>query len=155
MKPNTRDEMVWQIGNHGFILRLSPRIPDHLADVAPAALAQLTDSRRPDFWAIHPGGRAIVDGLQQIFELEDSAVAASRRILHDYGNMSSATILFVLVEQAQTLAQNSRTVTGVAMAFGPGLTVEMAQLSYVPNCAAKSNGAAVHNETLIPTGAVV
>ena len=81
MKPNTHDEMVWKIGDHGFILRLSPRIPDHLADVAPAALAQVTDSHRPDFWAIHPGGRAIVDGLQQIFALDDSAVAASRRVL--------------------------------------------------------------------------
>ena len=42
MKPNTRDEMVWQIGDHGFTLRLSPHIPDHLTGVVPAALAQLT-----------------------------------------------------------------------------------------------------------------
>ena len=152
MKPNTRDEMVWKIGNHGFTLRLSPHIPDHLTDVVPAALAQLTGAQTPDFWAIHPGGRAIVDGLQQILALDDSAVAASRRVLRDYGNMSSATILFVLAAHAESLAQNGRPATGVAMAFGPGLTVEMAHLSYVPPHAI--DAAAVHHDALMPAGAL-
>ena len=60
--------------------------------------------------------------------------------------MSSATILFVLAEHAQALAENGRDVTGVAMAFGPGLTVEMAQLSYVPDCAAALDMAAIHDD---------
>jgi predicted naringenin-chalcone synthase len=154
MKPNTRDEMVWKIGNHGFTLRLSPQIPDHLTDVVPAALAQLIGAQTPDFWAIHPGGRAIVDGLQQILALDDGAVAASRRVLCDYGNMSSATILFVLAAQAQSLAKSGRPATGVAMAFGPGLTVEMAQLSYVPPHVHVPDAAAVHRDVLMPAGAV-
>ncbi len=153
MKPNTRDEMVWKIGDHGFTLRLSPHIPEHLADVVPAALTQLIGSRTPDFWAIHPGGRAIVDGLQQILALDDSAVAISRRILCDYGNMSSATILFVLAAHARSLAHRDRPVTGVAMAFGPGLTVEMALLSYVPLRA--HTDFAVHNDAIMAAGAVV
>ncbi|HQY93376.1 hypothetical protein [Caldilinea sp.] len=155
MKPNTRDEMVWKIGNHGFTLRLSPHIPDHLTDVVPAALAQLTGAQTPDFWAIHPGGRAIVDGLQQILALDDSAVAASRRVLRDYGNMSSATILFVLAAHAEALAKSGQPATGVAMAFGPGLTVEMAQLSYAPPHMGAPDAVAVHHDAFMPTGAMV
>jgi predicted naringenin-chalcone synthase len=132
MKPDTRDEMVWHIADHGFILNLSPRIPDHLVDVAPGSLAAVTQGQVPQFWAIHPGGRSIVDGLQEIFELSDEQVASSRAVLRDRGNMSSATILFVLAEEAQALARRDQPVMGIAMAFGPGLTIEMAQLTYVP-----------------------
>lgn len=160
MKPDTQSEMVWQIGDHGFTLRLSPRVPDHLADVAPAALGTLFPRQRPDFWAIHPGGRAIVDRLAEIFRLDDGQVSASRAVLRDYGNLSSATILFVLqelfsnarpvgVEDAvahrkphgdvlprsngtHPSAPNAQKRSGVAMAFGPGLVIEMARLTYVP-----------------------
>ncbi len=152
MKPDTSDEMVWRIGDHGFTLRLSPHIPDHLADVVPTALSRLTGSRTPDFWAIHPGGRAIVDGLQQILALDDSLVAISRRILCDFGNMSSATILFVLAAHARSLAHKGRPATGVAMAFGPGLTVEMALLSYVPSNTHIADENAAHNVALIASG---
>ena len=99
MKPATEDEMVWEIGNHGFTLRLSPKIPDHLADVAPAELAKVMQEEWPQFWSIHPGGRAIVDKLQAIFELPDDLLVPTRSVLADYGNLSSATILFVLAEQ--------------------------------------------------------
>jgi predicted naringenin-chalcone synthase len=131
--------MAWQIRDHGFVLRLSPQIPNHLAVAAPVALQSLFGSTPPQFWAIHPGGRAIVDRLAEIFELTPEALAASRRVLRQYGNMSSATILFVLETLRQTLAhtmaRNGREhppVAGVAMAFGPGLVVEMSRLTYVP-----------------------
>jgi predicted naringenin-chalcone synthase len=146
MKPDTQHEMVWQIGDHGFTLRLSPRIPDHLTDVAPAALLAVMAARAPSFWAIHPGGRAIVDGLQELFGLADEAVAASREVLRDFGNLSSATILFVLNRLADKLADGDATLTGVAMAFGPGLTVEMARLTYVP--AAFAGDAAADGRTV-------
>jgi predicted naringenin-chalcone synthase len=135
LKPETESEMVWQIGNYGFILRLSPRIPEHLAEAAPVALKNLLGSAaRPGFWAIHPGGKAILDGLADIFSLGPE-LAASRSVLHAFGNLSSATILFVLDELRQRLQQEGsagKKVEGVAMAFGPGLTIEMARLSYVP-----------------------
>jgi predicted naringenin-chalcone synthase len=96
----------------------------------------LFGDERPDFWAIHPGGRAIVDRLAQIFALGDADVAASREILRQYGNLSSATILFVLEELGRTLQQQNavagQPATGVAMAFGPGLVIEMARLTYTP-----------------------
>ena len=137
--------MVWQIGNYGFTLRLSPQIPEHLAEAAPTILTKFMPDTRPDFWAIHPGGSAIIDRLAKSFKLDESQVAASRAVLRDYGNLSSATILFVLAElqrsfvnQSQNAALASATIserkplTGVAMAFGPGLVIEMAQLDYVP-----------------------
>lgn len=134
-KPDTQDEMVWTIGNHGFTLQLSPRIPQHLAEIAPTALQALFADDRPAFWAIHPGGPAIVDRLAQIFDLTAGQVAESRAILRRYGNLSSATILFILAELQQTLRQAptpSQSVAGVAMAFGPGLVIEMARLTYAP-----------------------
>jgi predicted naringenin-chalcone synthase len=139
IQPNSEEEMAWQIRDHGFVLRLSPQIPNHLAAAAPVALKSLFGSTPPQFWAIHPGGRAIVDRLAEIFELTPEALAASRRVLRQYGNMSSATILFVLETLRQTLAhtmaRNGREhppAAGVAMAFGPGLVVEMSRLTYVP-----------------------
>lgn len=150
MKPQTQEEMVWQIGNHGFTLRLSPKVPDHLGDVAPEAVAALMGKDLPRFWAIHPGGRAIVDKLQEIFDLEDKAVAPSRIVLAEYGNLSSATILLVLAEQQRRLlADAAEHETGVAMAFGPGLTIEMARLTFVGGAgAAADDGAVLHGALL-------
>lgn len=141
MKPNTEDEMVWRIGNHGFELRLSSRIPEHLADVAHHSVAQLFHEVRPEFWAIHPGGRAIVDRLVDAFDLTSEEAAESYEVLRRYGNMSSGTILFVLamlweqlsVWEKPSEAENGsgNPVDGIAMAFGPGLVIEMARLAYV------------------------
>lgn len=130
VKPDTSGQMVWQIGDHGFELKLSPQIPAHLAQVTPSLVSQLFPNQRPGFWAIHPGGPAIVSELAAILGLTDQEVSISRQILSDYGNLSSATILFVLDRMRQTIGQES---SGIAMAFGPGLVVEMARLHYRPN----------------------
>lgn len=131
-KANTEDEMVWEIGDHGFTLRLSPKIPDHLGDVAPTQVDAVMAGERPVFWSIHPGGRAIVDKLQEIFSIPDESMASTRAILANYGNLSSATILFVLAEQRRRLvAACTPDSTGVAMAFGPGLTIELACLTFI------------------------
>jgi predicted naringenin-chalcone synthase len=137
--PDTEEEMAWNIRDHGFALRLSPRVPNYLALAAPAAIQAVFGQQQPGFWAIHPGGRAIVDRLAEIFELPADALAATREVLRCYGNMSSATILFVLSalrrQLADVFARNGRQAAplpGVAMAFGPGLVVEMSKLSYVP-----------------------
>jgi alkylresorcinol/alkylpyrone synthase len=100
-------------------------------------------SKQPRFWAVHPGGRAIVDKLEEIFQLPTEALVSTREVLRQYGNMSSATILFVLEHLQQQLRTTSsahgRTnghvrgpLSGVAMAFGPGLVVETSRLTYVP-----------------------
>jgi predicted naringenin-chalcone synthase len=151
--PDTEEEMAWNIRDHGFALRLSPRVPNHLALAAPAALDVVFGSRRPAFWAVHPGGRAIVDRLAEIFDLSPEALGATREVLRRYGNMSSATILFVLSALRQRLCETltdgdcpaADDLTGVAMAFGPGLVVEMSKLTYVPPpAAAQSQAAHIH-----------
>lgn len=139
--PDTQEEMAWNIRDHGFALRLSPRVPEHLGVAAPAALHTVFGSQRPHFWAIHPGGRAIVDKLAEMFALPDAALVSTREVLRQHGNMSSATILFVLEHLRRRLAEqagpsaspaSSAPFTGVAMAFGPGLVVEMSRLTYAP-----------------------
>jgi predicted naringenin-chalcone synthase len=149
--PDTTEEMAWSIGNHGFILHLSPDIPRHLGEVAPRALATLLDGRpTPRFWAIHPGGPAIVDRLAELFLLAPEHVAASLAVLRQYGNMSSPTILFVLDElRGQLRRAGGDTVPGVAMAFGPGLVVEMAHVTYMPPLARLPSRAAAEQRLQI------
>jgi len=132
--PNTSDKMRWTIGNTGFRLFLSPEIPRLIARVIPEALRSFWgDDDLPDLWAIHPGGRGIIDALSSAFRLENSQTEASRSVLRRYGNMSSATILFVLAEIRERLRQkNEGTKDGIAVAFGPGMTAEMIRFAFHP-----------------------
>jgi predicted naringenin-chalcone synthase len=145
VKPETGEEMVWQIGDYGFELKLSPRIPKHLSEVAPQILSELFPEQPPAFFAIHPGGPAILDELAKFLELDEAAMQPSRAVLADYGNISSATILFVLDALRQTLNHPQ---SGVAMAFGPGLTIEMVRLSYQPEVE-YTNGSAPYSAAQI------
>ncbi len=121
-------DMAWDIGDHGFNLVLSK----YVARIIGSGIKRLIDEvfenselEPSDIakWAVHPGGRAILDKVEESLELEADQLQASREVLAQYGNMSSATVLFVLAEmlrQEDTLAGD----TVCAMAFGPGLTVE-------------------------------
>jgi predicted naringenin-chalcone synthase len=128
-------DMAWEIGNHGFNLVLSSYVPDVIeANVtrivngllAPRGLSP-TDVR---FWAIHPGGKSILDKVEKSLALEAWQIAPSREVLRDYGNMSSATVLFVL-QRLLTLPE-AEPCTIATMAFGPGLTIECGLLQLVP-----------------------
>ncbi len=159
IKPETKSQMVWQIGNYGFVLRLSPQIPDHLADAAPTALHALFGNHsHPHFWAIHPGGRAIVDSLNAIFQLAPEQTMATRSVLRRFGNLSSATAFFVLAELQQRLRQRTgvtEKLEGVAMAFGPGLVIEMARLVYIsPATLARQDGAHGHQAEALGHGKI-
>ena len=70
---------------------------------------------------MHPGGRSILDSVQDALELDNGLLAHSREILRTYGNMSSATVMFVL---ARMLAASQPDQRGCAVAFGPGLSAE-------------------------------
>jgi predicted naringenin-chalcone synthase len=74
-----------------------------------------------DLWAVHPGGRTIVDAVGHAFAIAPAALSASRGVLRDFGNMSSASITFVL---KRLLDAGRRNATGCGMAFGPGLIAE-------------------------------
>jgi predicted naringenin-chalcone synthase len=125
--PSTADHMTWDITDLGFRMGLSPRVPDvlarHVGDVVDELLTE-AGLRVEDVagWAVHPGGPRIIDVVRDQLGLAESAVAASRRVLAEHGNCSSATVLLVLDELAD--------VDGpvVAMAFGPGLTLYAALL---------------------------
>jgi predicted naringenin-chalcone synthase len=133
--PDSLGDMVWRIGDSGFILGISPDIPRAIGEAAPGMLRELLgDPSQLGFWAVHPGGRAIVDRVGQVFGLAGADLAATRTVLRDYVNISSATILFVLEELRRRLraAGPAEPVPGVAMGFGPGLVTEMAHLVYQP-----------------------
>ena len=126
LAPEGASDMAWTIGDHGFEMVLSSYVPSIVGDKASAALGPLlagggTDPSELRRWAVHPGGRAILDKLASGMELAPEALASSRRVLQRYGNMSSATILFVLADLLREPAAAGEPI--VAMAFGPGLTV--------------------------------
>ena len=133
--PTGERDMAWDIGNHGFNLVLSSYVPDVIATNVRSLIEEtLTQEGLSlasiDSWAVHPGGRAILDRVQDSLALGPNALQASRKVLRDYGNMSSATVLFVLKELLAS-GPPRRDMT-CALAFGPGLTVETAVLERLP-----------------------
>lgn len=138
LTPVGEDSMAWNIGDHGFEMILGNYVPHIIDDHIVGALRPLL-ARDPELqplpyaaiphWAIHPGGRSILDKVQSRLDLTDAQLVPARETLRNYGNMSSATVLFVL---KHILAQPPATDTAqqeageriCSMAFGPGLTVE-------------------------------
>ena len=119
------DELItWTIGDQGFLMNLSGEVPGRLAHALadPETRERILDESEPenlDAWAVHPGGKSILDAVERSLDLPSDALADSREVLRAFGNMSSATILFVL---ARMMAR--RPANGVALAFGPGLAME-------------------------------
>lgn len=122
--PNTRELMTWQIRGSGFEMGLSGQVPLVLHDALEASQREILGERpvsAVDLWAVHPGGRTVLDAVQRAFELAPSALAASREVLRRYGNMSSGTVMFVLDELMRSATSGA---LGCAMSFGPGLIAE-------------------------------
>jgi alpha-pyrone synthase len=120
MVPDTRGLITWKIRSLGFDMLLSGQVPAFVA----RALHEgelMAERDRIDLWAVHPGGRSVLDAVQKGLELPVSALAASREVLSCFGNMSSATVMFVLQRIMQQARPGQR---GCAMSFGPGLTAE-------------------------------
>lgn len=118
-------DMAWTIGDDGFEMVLTGEVPRIIGREIRGAVDGFLAGAVPDAWAVHPGGRSILDRVQAGLELEPDALRASRAVLRDYGNMSSATVMFILRELLHDDAVASgATIAGLA--FGPGLTVESA-----------------------------
>lgn len=129
------DDMAWSIGDTGFNMILSNYIPDLLKDGMDDFLIDIMKQfnitqKEIELWAVHPGGKAILDKLESSTSIPKGTADSSRKILSKYGNMSSATILFVLKELLGQKSGNSEKKT-LAMSFGPGLTLESALLSKI------------------------
>ncbi len=121
---DSADLITWTITDTGFVMELSGEVPHRITAALgnPATAARIA-GKQPlaaiDAWAVHPGGRSILDAVEHGLGLPPSALADSRAVLHDCGNVSSATVLFVL---ERIMAQ--RPANGIALAFGPGLAME-------------------------------
>ncbi len=122
--PNSADQITWNIGGRGFDMVLMGRVPSTICQGLPFFLDRILGGHKPEdirHWAIHPGGRTILDAVQKGVGLPDDKLRQSRDVLRRFGNMSSATVMFVLKEMLLPGALAGR---GCAMAFGPGLTTE-------------------------------
>jgi alkylresorcinol/alkylpyrone synthase len=131
---STSDHMTWDITDLGFKMGLSPRVPDVLALHVRRVIDELLAThgvRREDVagWAVHPGGPRILDVVQDRLDLDSQLLDASRGVLRDFGNCSSATVLLVLDRILGGGIGPGEHV--VAMAFGPGLTLYAALLCVV------------------------
>jgi alpha-pyrone synthase len=118
--PGTRGLITWKISALGFDMLLSGQVPAELGRVLHEGelMAERDDI---DLWAVHPGGRSVLDAVEKGLGLPRDALAASREVLSRFGNMSSATVMFVLQRIMQQARPGQR---GCAMSFGPGLTAE-------------------------------
>jgi predicted naringenin-chalcone synthase len=135
LTPVGEESMAWNIGDEGFEMVLGTYVPHIIDEHIVGALAPLLAHegwdqpyRQLEHWAIHPGGRSILDKVEAKLELTGKQLVPARETLRDYGNMSSATVLFVLKHILDQPFGGGRERV-CAMAFGPGLTVETGLLT--------------------------
>jgi predicted naringenin-chalcone synthase len=120
--PDTRELIRWNIRQQGFDMVLSGGVPGAIRTGLAASRDEiLGGAGEIALWAVHPGGRTVLDAVEQAFALQPAALAASRGVLNDFGNMSSGSVMFVLDRLMQDAPPGA---SGCAMSFGPGLVAE-------------------------------
>ncbi|MGA2726257.1 MAG: type III polyketide synthase [Terracidiphilus sp.] len=122
--PETHHLITWRIRELGFDMQLSGKVPGELCRALKEVGNTITRGKDPlsiDLWAVHPGGKTILDSVEKGLGLPTEALATSREVLARFGNMSSATVMFVL-QRIMQLAEPGQ--QGCAMSFGPGVTAE-------------------------------
>jgi predicted naringenin-chalcone synthase len=125
--PDSADLITWHIGDQGFDMRLSGKVPGRIAGVLrderargdAAGLLRGEGTQAIEHWAVHAGGRTVLDAVEIGLSLPEGALAQSRAVLNAFGNMSSATVMFVLRRMFEAASG-----PGMAMAFGPGMVAE-------------------------------
>jgi predicted naringenin-chalcone synthase len=122
--PETRDLITWKIRGVGFDMLLSGQVPTEIGKALAACGSEVLGGRAKEeisLWGVHPGGKSVLDAVERGLGLDADALRSSREVLHCFGNMSSATVMFVL-ERLMRIASAGE--QGCAMSFGPGLTAE-------------------------------
>lgn len=125
-----QEDMAWQLSSNGFLMTLSNHVPklikEEIKNLLESSLAKLNLSiDKITDWAIHPGGKNILEAVEQSLDLKHEDLAKSYDVLKNYGNMSSPTILFVLKEIMQSNASDNPQKGSIfTVAFGPGITME-------------------------------
>ena len=128
--PSTLNDMTWALSEFGFRMTLSSEVPSKVAASLPGFLARLfagtgesyEKARERAIFAVHPGGPKIIDSIQQVLHLGEEQIQASRAVLFEHGNMSSATLPHIWAEVSGSGSVESNTPV-VSLAFGPGLTI--------------------------------
>lgn len=125
--PEFADELQVHVGDRGMRIRLAPTLPDLAAAVVAGPADRLLTRRglaRADvrWWALHPGGRRIIDRVAEELALPADSIGASRAVMREYGNTAAPAVMGVLerLQGSHPLAPGEH---GVALAFGPGMTV--------------------------------
>ncbi len=122
--PETRGLITWRIRGVGFDMLLSGKVPGEIGKALAVSGSEVLGKLRPEeiaLWGVHPGGKSVLDAVERGLALGPDALTASRQTLECFGNMSSATVMFVLEKLMQTAKPGQ---LGCAMSFGPGLTAE-------------------------------
>ncbi|MBB4659882.1 type III polyketide synthase [Parvularcula dongshanensis] len=129
--PDERSLITWHVGDQGFDMVLSGEVPSALKRSLPEAARAIVPEGHEEIglWAVHPGGRSILDVVEASLALPSDALLPSREVLRRFGNMSSPTVLFVL--EAMLRAGAAPGTPGLALAFGPGLTAEAMRFTAV------------------------
>jgi len=128
-----KDLMSWNITPLNFEMVLDAKIPDfigdHVDEILSGAGKRLNiTSETIDKWAIHPGGKKILDTIKNKLQLNNAELKYSYKVLDEYGNMSSPTILFVLNE---IMTADNKTGDKIfSIGFGPGLSIETSLFTY-------------------------
>lgn len=131
LRPDGHNDMAWSIGDFGFEMRLSACVPDIIESGISRLVQQLKDRtgvKKFDLFAIHPGGKKILQVIEAQLGIAREDNFAAHEVLAEYGNMSSPTILFVLNKLKSRLEAGDVGKNILALAFGPGLTMESAHL---------------------------
>ncbi len=131
-----KKDMSWELSSSGFLMTLSGYIPDLIEEdfnsLTENALQHASVTKEDiSHWCVHPGGRKILSSIQKSIDIPTEALQHSYNVLKDHGNMSSPTILFVLKEIMNELANaENKKAKILGAAFGPGLTLETFILSH-------------------------
>jgi predicted naringenin-chalcone synthase len=131
--PETEDDISMEINKGGMEYHISNKVPRLVGCNVERCLIDafgalgVSAEWNDLFWAIHPGGRAILDQIEGVLGLDDGRLAASQHVLREFGNMSGTTVIFVLDElrrRRPAKQDGAASEWGVMMAFGPGITIE-------------------------------
>lgn len=126
INPKGKRDMAWELSSTGFLMTLSGYVPELIEEdftaIVERALAKANNTAADvSHWCIHPGGKKILEAIHKSLSFTNGELACSYEVLNEVGNLSSATILFVLKKMLQ---QKSTIKKLFGAAFGPGLTVE-------------------------------
>ena len=125
------NDMAWQLSETGFLMNLTSYVSGMIKDNIKLMLDSIhINPNAIDYWAIHPGGKKLVNDFFEALDIDTSKAVESYDVLKNFGNMSSPTVLFVLKQVIEKNISPKKGETIFSAAFGPGLSIETMRASY-------------------------